>query len=69
MAEVLIGLGAEVQIVKGDTLVVGRIDGMKLVRGEVERVSLEEIDYWFYMDMGWKFLSEEGEKDAEIQPE
>jgi hypothetical protein len=58
-----IGLGTRVGIVRGDTAVFGAIDGMKLSRGEVERVSIESMDYWFWMSDGWQFISDEEESE------
>ena len=64
-----IGLGTPVMLSRGNTVVIGAIDGMKLSRGEIERVSLEEMDHWFWMSEGWKFVTSEGDEDGQIQPE
>ena len=64
-----IGLGTPVMLSRGNTVVIGAIDGMKLSRGEIERVSIEEMDHWFWMSEGWKFITNDGEEDGQIQPE
>jgi hypothetical protein len=56
-----IGLGSYVGLRKGDTLITGLINGMKLADGILERISLEEIDLWFYMDAGWGFIKTDEE--------
>jgi hypothetical protein len=65
--EAEVGLGYEVTLNKGSTFVTGRINGVKLNHGDIERISLEEIDNWFFMSDGWLFVVD-GEDD-EIQPE
>ena len=60
--EMEIGLGTRVGILRGDTIVFGGIDGIKLNRGEIERVSVESMDYWFWMSDGWQFISDEAEE-------
>lgn len=70
MSELEIGLGVRVGLVRGDTAVFGAIDGLKMTRGEIERVSIEEVDHWFWMSEGWKFIADEEESEnGEIQPE
>ena len=64
-----VGLGTRVGLMRGSTAVFGAIDGMKLSRGEIERVSIEEMDHWFWMSEGWKFITSEDEEDGQIQPE
>lgn len=60
--EITIGLGSYVGVAKGETLVTGYINGIKLYQGVVERISVDEIEYWFYLDQGWK-LVDLGETD------
>lgn len=59
-----IGLGSYVGVTKGDTLVTGFINGIKLFQGVVERVSFDDIEYWFYLDQGWKIV-ELGEREED----
>jgi hypothetical protein len=61
-----IGLGSYVGLSKGDTVIQGMVDGIKLSEGILERISMEEIEMWFYMDAGWQFMRMEGREDAEI---
>jgi hypothetical protein len=53
---------------KGVTQVTGLVDGIKVNQEGLERISLLELDYWFYMDSGWQFVNESEDND-EIQPE
>ncbi len=43
----------------------GIVNGIKLADGILERITLEELDTWFYMDAGWQFVQLEAE-DAEV---
>jgi hypothetical protein len=53
-----IGLGSYIGLRKGGTLVTGLV---------LEKISLEDIDLWFYMDSGWGFIEMTGEdEDAEV---
>tara|TARA_B110000259_G_scaffold73924_1_gene87019 strand:+ start:327 stop:548 length:222 start_codon:yes stop_codon:yes gene_type:complete len=62
-----IGLGSYIGLRKGGTLVTGLVNGIKLADGILEKISLEEIDLWFYMDAGWGFLDMTGDdQDAEV---
>lgn len=73
MSEPTIALNDVVAITKGDTYIAGPVDGIKLVRGELERVSFEHLDAWFWLSDGWKFLVVEEEEsevtDGSVQPE
>lgn len=68
--ETEVGLGTPVTIVNDTTIIGGIVDGMKLGRNGLERISIEKIDHWFWMSDGWEFLvDEEDEADGSIQPE
>jgi len=68
--ETEVGLGVPVTIGRDSTVVVGIIDGIKLSRNGVERISIEGMDYWFWLSDGWQLLVEEEEnEDGSIQPE
>ncbi len=60
-----IGLGSYVGLRKGQTVMTGIVNGIKLADGILERITLEELDTWFYMDAGWQFVQLEAE-DAEV---
>ncbi len=62
-----IGLNDMITLVKEDTYVTGRIDGLRLKLGALEEISIDHIDMWFYMSDGWQ-IAVEGDSD-EIQPE
>lgn len=57
--EAEVGLGTPVTIVNDTTIIAGIVDGMKLGRNGLERISIEKIDYWFWMSDGWEFLVDE----------
>lgn len=60
-----IGLGSFVGLKKGSTIITGMVNGIKLADGLLERVCVEELDTWFYMDSGWGFV-DLGENNGEI---
>jgi hypothetical protein len=65
-------LGDYAMLAKEDKVIVaGTIDGLKLNRHGIERVSFGGIDHWFWISDGWQFVdtNEEGEEDGSIQPE
>jgi len=65
--EAEIGLGVPVTIGRDSTVVVGIIDGIKLSRNGVERISIEGMDYWFWLSDVWQLLVDEEEtEDGEI---
>lgn len=66
-----IGIGDRVAITNSaECFVIGAIDGMKMNRNGIERISFEGLDHWFWLTDGWQFVvEEEGEDDGEIQPE
>lgn len=62
-----IGIGSYVTLQKDLTEITGMVDGIKVNEHGLERVSIANIDIWFWMNSGWKFaeLVEEVE-DGEI---
>ena len=64
-----LGIGSYVTMQKGVTQVTGLVDGLKVNEEGLERISLMELDHWFYMSQGWQFVVESEDDDAEIQPE
>ena len=60
-----LGIGSYVTLVKGVTQVTGLIDGLKVNSEGLERVSLMELDYWFYFDAGWKFVDDSEQEEEE----
>jgi 2-keto-4-pentenoate hydratase/2-oxohepta-3-ene-1,7-dioic acid hydratase in catechol pathway len=59
-------LGDTVTLMKGDTIITGKVEGVKLDKGQLEKVAIENIDTWFYMENGWQFLDDTEEEDDEI---
>jgi hypothetical protein len=66
--ELEIGLNSYIGLGRGSTIITGAINGIKLNRGEVERISFDEIDAWFWLSEGWTVLDMEA-ANGEIQPE
>lgn len=64
-----LGIGSYVTLQKGVTRVTGLVDGLKVNEEGLERISIMELDHWFWMSQGWQFLVESEDDDAEIQPE
>jgi hypothetical protein len=65
-------LGDYAMISKDDSVIVaGTINGLKVNRHGIERVSFEGIEHWFWISDGFTFVdtSEEGEQDGSVQPE
>ena len=58
-------IGGYVELMKGSTIVSGLVNGIKVKDGELERVSIEELD-WFVLEDGWAFVMESEEDDAEV---
>lgn len=59
-------LGDHVTIMRGDTVISGKVEGVKLDKGQLEKVAIENIDSWFYMENGWQFLDEIEGEDNEV---
>ena len=64
-----LGIGSYVTMQKGVTQVTGLVDGLKVNEEGLERISIMELDHWFYMSQGWQFVVESEDDDAEIQSE
>ena len=64
-----LGIGSYVTMQKGVTQVTGLVDGLKVNEEGLERISIMELDHCFYMSLGWQFVVESEDDDAEIQPE
>lgn len=56
-------LGDLVTIIKGETVVTGRVEGLKMIHGELERIAITNVDSWFWLSDGWLFAEEETEED------
>lgn len=61
-----IGIGSYVTLQKGVTQITGLVDGLKVNEEGLERISIMELDHWFYMHQGWQFVAEEA-VDGEVQ--
>jgi hypothetical protein len=51
---------------KGDTVVSGKVEGVKLDKGQLEKVAIEQVDAWFYLDNGWVFLDEVEDDEDDV---
>lgn len=57
-------LGDEITLMRGDVWITGKVNGIKLDKGHLAKVSIEGLDIWFEMELGWKFVDES--EDIEI---
>lgn len=57
-------LGDEITLMRGDVWITGKVNGIKLDKGHLSQVSIEGLDVWFAMELGWKFVDES--EDIEI---
>lgn len=55
-------LGDEVSLVRGGVWVTGKVNGIRLDRGHLHLVSIEGLDIWFDMNLGWRFVDMEREE-------
>jgi hypothetical protein len=56
-------LGDLVTIIKDETFITGRIEGLKMIHGKLERIAITSIDSWFWLSDGWLFAEEETEEE------
>jgi hypothetical protein len=47
---------------KGDTVVAGTVDGIKLNRGQLEKISIEHLGFFEFSE-GWLAVEEEEEEE------
>lgn len=59
-------LGDIVTVTKEEVFITGRVNGVKLDKGQLECVSFEHIDIWFYMWQGWKFIDTKEEYEDDV---
>ena len=55
-------LGDEISLVRGGVWVTGKVNGIRLDRGHLHLVSIEGLDIWFDMNLGWRFVDMEREE-------
>lgn len=59
-----IQIGDLVYIKRDKTSVIGFVDGIKYKDGNLEKLSIQSIDdYWFYAYQGWEFVEVEIEEE------
>jgi ABC-type uncharacterized transport system ATPase subunit len=63
MNEVEVGLNDQIMLQKGDTIVAGVVDGIKLNRGEMEKISIEHLGFFDFAE-GWMAVRQVEEEDA-----
>lgn len=64
-----LGIGSYVTLQKGVTQVTGLVDGLKVNEEGLERISIMELDHWFWMSQGWQFLVESEDQSEEDNEE
>ena len=52
-------LGDEISLVRGGVWVTGKVNGIRLDKGHLQLVSIEGLDIWFDLDLGWRFVDSE----------
>ena len=52
-------LGDEISLVRGGVWVSGKVNGIKLEKGHLQLVSVEGLDIWFDLNLGWRFVETE----------
>jgi hypothetical protein len=65
MSEIEVGLNDSIMLQKGDTIVAGIVDGIKLNRGTLEKISIEHLGFFEFAE-GWMAVREVEEDNAEI---
>ena len=65
MSEIEVGLNDQIMLQKGDTIVAGLVDGIKLNRGQVEKISIEHLGFFEFSE-GWMAVKEVEDEDAEV---
>lgn len=58
-------LGDWVTIRKNESYVSGRVNGLKTNKGELERLSFKEVNSWFAIKDGWRFVIEEEDNEPD----
>jgi hypothetical protein len=67
MKEIEVGIGAYVEMRKGSTIISGLVDGMRLADNGLERISIQGLSNWLWMDSGWEFIADaEEDEDGEV---
>lgn len=51
-------LGDEISLVRGGVWVTGKVNGIKLEKGHLHLVSVEGLDIWFDLTLGWRFIDD-----------
>lgn len=52
-------LGDEISLVRGGVWVTGKVNGIRLDKGHLHLVSIEGLDIWFDLNLGWRFVETE----------
>lgn len=65
MKEMEVGLADVIMLQKGDTIISGLVDGIKLNRGALEKISIEHLGF-FDLQEGWMAVTEVEDEDAQV---
>ena len=52
-------LGDEISLVRGSVWITGKVNGIRLDKGHLQLVSIEGLDIWFDLNLGWRFVETE----------
>jgi hypothetical protein len=58
-------LGDEVTLTKNGAWVTGKVNGVKLEKGHLQLLQLEEIPVWFSLELGWKVVNDDEETELD----
>jgi hypothetical protein len=62
VSEYEVGLNDQIMLRKGDTIVAGIVDGIKLNRGQLEKISIEHLGFFEFAE-GWMAVQQEEEEE------
>lgn len=51
-------LGDEISLARGGVWITGKVNGIKLEKGHLQLVSVEGLDMWFDLGLGWRFIDD-----------
>lgn len=58
-------LGDEISLVRGGLWITGKVNGIKLEKGHLHLVSVEGLDMWFDLNLGWRFVDDSESVDVD----
>lgn len=62
-------LGDTITLIRGNTQVTGKVEGLRLKHGELAMIAIENIAGWLIIADGWQFVEDDedgGIEDGEV---